>query len=210
MEGLNNRTLRVPVRFLVTMFSVMGIMVSLTACYKGGGSAPLPPIPPVYGLGCQNCGVLVAPVPLTTFQAQGPDGSVTLSNMQVVGQATGIQPNASGANYKWYQGPLAMQGTMTVAQAQVDYDPQTGQRASGCVVPPGVYNLQTRLVGQMDKGGVNIIIPSLITTVGAIELRIEAPSPMGLLEEGRRLWGNVYIVRVNGIPCSPHFFGKFN
>lgn len=207
MEGLNKKNLSFPARFFIQVFAALGIMTSLSACYKGGGSNV---VPPIYGLGCQNCGVLNSPVPLTIFEAQGTNGKVVLTNMQMFGQVTGIQPNASGASYKWYMGPIAMQGTMIVNEAQIDYDPHTNQVASSCIVPAGVYPLQTRLVGQLDTGGVNLLVPSLVTTIGAIELRIEAPSPMGFLEEGRRLWGNVHIVRVNGIPCSPHFFGEFN
>lgn len=205
MEGLNQKTLSFP-RYFIRVFSALGIVFSLSACNQGGGNA----VPPIYGLGCQNCGSLVAPVPLTTFQAQGTDGSVVLSNMQMYGQAAAIKANVSGANYKWYQGPIAVQGTMTVNKAQLDYNSQTGQRASACAIPAGVYTLQTRLVGQMDYQGVNLMIPNLITTVGGIELKIEAPSPMGLLEDGKRLWANVYIIRVNGVPCSQYFFGEFN
>lgn len=204
MEGLNQKILSIPTRLFVNVFSAMGLMLSLSGCYKGGSN----PMPPIYGFGCQNC--VAAPVPLTTFQAQGTDGSVVLSNMQLYGQVSSIQANASGANYKWYSGAIAMQGTMTVNKPQFDFDPQTGQRASACALPPGIYTLQTRLVGQMDTGGVNIVMPSLISTDGAVEIKIEAASPMGLLEEGRRLWANVSIVRVNGIICSQHFFGEFN
>lgn len=208
METLNNKKLSFPARFSKQVFAVLGMALLLSACEKDSGNVI---VPPIYGLGCQNCQMVIpAPVPLAVFEAKGTDGTVVLSNMQLYGQSGGIQPNASGNNYKWYRGAVAVQGTMTVSTPQYDYNPGTQVPASSCVLLPGVYNLQTRLVGQMEDGGVNIVIPSLITTAGNIELRIDAPSPMGLLEEGRRLWANVSIVSVNGITCSKNFFGEFN
>ncbi|MGZ3774423.1 MAG: hypothetical protein ACXVCY_11330 [Pseudobdellovibrionaceae bacterium] len=207
MGRLKKSILSFPKRFFLGTILIIGISVSLAACYNGSTNYPAP----LYGFGCQNCGAaLASPIPLAVFQSAGTDGSVVLSNMQMYGQATAIRPNASGSNYKWYQGPIAVQGTLTVSKTQFDIFPDTGQRASSCVVPAGVYTLQTKMVGQMDLQGVNVMLPDLITTVGGIELKIEAASPMGFISNGTRLWADVYIIRVNGVPCSANFFGEFN
>ncbi|MGZ3770573.1 MAG: hypothetical protein ACXVCP_13380 [Bdellovibrio sp.] len=207
MEILKNKKLSFPTRLYKHVVAVLGITLMLAACYNDSQNV----VPPIYGFGCQNCmGVMPSPVPLTYFQFKSTDGKILFTNMQMYVQAGGVQPNASGLNYKHYTGPVAVQGTMMLAEPKFDYNPQTGQIASGCVVPAGTYNLQTQMVGQMRDGGVDIVIPSIITTVGGIQLQIQALSPMGFTDEGQRLWTNVRILRVNGLVCSQYFYGEFN
>lgn len=206
METLNKKTLSFSARIFTQVFAALGIMLTLTACGKSGGNGTQV-VPPVYGNGCTNCGTIANPALLTTFSAQSADGNISLVNMQVYAQASGITPVASGNNYKGYSGPIATQGQMVVKAPQYDYVPYTNQLATACVIPAGTYSLQTVSVGQMGYDGQNVYFPSLITTAGAIELKVEAPSPMGFLNSGASLWAKVSVVRVNGVVCSASFYG---
>lgn len=208
MERLNKKTLSFPAKIFIQVFAALGMVLSLTACSKGGSNGGV--VGAVYGNGCQNCGgVIPSPLLLTTFKAQSFDGQVSLMNMQVYAQATGITAMASGNTYKGYQGPIAMQGQLVVTAPQYDYLPGTMTLATACALPAGTFTVQTSAVGQMDYDGVNVYMPSLITAGGGIELKVEAPSPMGFLDAGQTLWAKVSVVRVNGVLCSPEFFGTF-
>lgn len=208
METLNQKTLSFPAKIFTHAFAALGIVLILAACGKNDGGAVA--VPPVYGSGCGNCaGTIPTPALLTTFKAQSFDGNVALMNMQLYAQSTGITAVASGNNYKGYSGPIATQGQLVVRATQYDYVPGTSQMATACVLPAGTHIVQTQTVGQMGYGGVDIYFPSLIVAGGAIELKVEAPSPMGLLDGGQTLWANVKVVRVNGILCSANFHGDF-
>lgn len=217
MERLNKKTLSFPAKIYTKVFAALGMVLAVAGCGDKGGSASVPVVPPIYGSGCATCsGVMPQPVLLTTFQSEATDfygnAVVVLKNMQVIVQSTGIQQNASGNNYNWYSGPIAVSGQLDVRKQLVDYDLNTGAQLTSCVVPVGVYPIQTYSVGQMlnaSHNGTDISIPSLVSTVGNIELRVEAPSPMGFLENGTRLWATVSIVRVNGVTCSNQFHGEF-
>lgn len=209
METLNYKSLSFPAKTFAKALASLGIAMVMTACGKGGGGTSAP-VMPVYGNGCYNCaGSIPSPVVLTTFKSQSLDGAVSLVNMQVYAQGTSIVPNASGNNYKWYAGPIAAQGQLVVTTPQYDINPYTRQIASACVLPAGTFNLQTSTVGQMGQNGVDVYIPSLVTVGASIELKVEAPSPMGFLDGGQTLWAKVSVIRVNGIPCSPDFHGDF-
>lgn len=207
METLNNKTLSFPAKIFTQALAVLGMVLTLAACSKDGGNSGI--TVPVYGSGCQNCTAISSPVLLTTFKSQSYDGNVILQNMAVYAQSTGLTYVASGNTYKGYRGPIASQGQLIVKTPQYDYVPGTAQLATACVVPAGTYTLQAATVGEMDYDGVNVFLPSLITTAGAIELKVEAPSPMGFLDAGQTLWAKVSIVRVNGVLCSANFFGTF-
>lgn len=209
METLNHNFLSFPAKTFAKALALLGVTLAVTACGNGGGGSAAP-VPPVYGNGCYNCaGSIPSPVVLTTFKAQSFDGAVSLVNVQVYAQGTAIVPNASGNNYKWYAGPIAAQGQLVVTTPQYDISPYTGQRASACALPAGTFNLQTSSVGQMGQNGVDVYLSSLVTVGAGIELKVEAPSPMGFLDGGQTLWAKVSVVRVNGIPCSADFFGEF-
>ncbi|KHD89583.1 MAG: hypothetical protein OM95_02285 [Bdellovibrio sp. ArHS] len=199
MERLNKKTLSFPAMVFTRALATLGVVLTLAACGKdnGGGSAPI-----VVGInGCQNCGAITAPTVLTTFNSQAASGAFALTNMQVYAQAGLIQPNASGYNYKWYNGPIAIQGQLTVPTAFHD------TTNSGCVVPAGTYYLQTYSVGQLGNLGADVLVPSLMTTTGNIELKIESAGVAGggFVDEGRKLYAKVSIVRANGYVCSALF-----
>ncbi|WP_415063866.1 hypothetical protein [Bdellovibrio sp.] len=203
METLNNKTLSFPAKYFTRAFAALGIVLSLVACNKDGGGSGVTTA--VYGNGCSNCGAISSPVLLTTFQMQSGSGNVVFSNMQMYGQSTGIVANASGNIYRNYQGPIAIQGQMTVTQAQQDW-------GSGCIIQPGTYTVQTYSVGQMGMAGGDVLVPVMIA--GGIEMRIDGPLNTmagGVLEQnGQRLYARVSIVKVNGYVCSSTFFGDFN
>nr|WP_295904741.1 hypothetical protein [uncultured Bdellovibrio sp.] len=208
MERLNYKTLSFPAKYILRAFAALGMVLALAACNNGGGGGGAV-VPPIYGSGCTNCaGSIPTPVVLTTFQMQSANGNITFSNMQLVGQSTRITSNASGNNYRNYEGPIAMQGQMVVARQEIDpYNPS-------CVIQPGTYALQTYSVGQMGFAGGDIVVPTLLTTTGSIEMRVDSPDPMmagGLLtSSGQRLYAKVTVLRVNGYNCSQTFYGIFN
>lgn len=205
METLNKKTLSFPAKIFTQVFAALGIILTLTACGKSDGGGT--PVVPVYGSGCTNCGTISSPVLLTTFQMQNPNGNMIFSNMQMHAQSTAIVPNASGNAFRNYSGPIAVQGQLTVSQVLKDW-------SGGCIIQPGIYNVHTYSVGQMGAAGGDVIIPSLTTNVGAIELRIDGPLNTmsgGLLTEGGlRLYARVSIVKVNGYVCSADFNDTFN
>lgn len=207
MEGLNNKTLSFPAKMITRAFAALGIVLALAACGKGGDGGTNTNV----GLNCLNqaCGSITAPVVLTTFQSQSSmsNPEIMLQNMQIVVSANLIQQNASGNNYRWYQGPIAIQGQMVVAQQIVDVDPGTRVQLTQCVLPAGTYNLQTLTTGTMGMSGGDVNVPAMLSNVGNIEVRIEN----GLLtDNGQRLYGKVSVVRVNGYTCSSNFYGSFN
>ncbi len=70
----------------------------------------------------------------------------------------------------------------------------------------GSYNVQTASQGQMGGYGADINVPLMIAsgTGGTIEMAIEG----GILSNySQVLSGNVRVLRVNGLQCSPGFFG---
>lgn len=209
MEGLNNKTLSFPAKYFARAFAALGMVLALAACNDGGGGGGTVVVPPIYGSGCTNCaGSIPTPVVLTTFQMQSGNANITFSNMQLIGQSTRITPNASGNNYRNYEGPIAVQGQMVVARQEIDpYYPS-------CVIQPGTYNLQTYSVGQMGYAGGDIIVPTLLSATGSIEMRIDSPDPIMagalLTQQGQRLYAKVTVLRVNGYSCSQSFFGIFN
>lgn len=211
METLKNKKLSFPAKVFTRVFAALGLLLTLAACgNKGGGNNNVAVAPPVYGNGCQNCGVAMpSPVLLTTFNTKSLDGNVSLMNMQMFAQSTGVNTMASGNNYKGYSGPVAMQGTLVVNATQYDYVPYTTTPATACALPAGTYTLQTVHVGQIGYCGVDLVMPKLISTVGGIELKIEAASPMGFLDGGQSLWATITVERVNGIVCSQYFKGDF-
>lgn len=209
METLNKKTLSFPAKIFTQVVAALGIILTLTACGKSDGGNNTTVVAPIYGSGCNNCSAISSPTLLTTFQSQSADGNMSLVNMRVYAQSSGIKAVPSGNNYKSYSGPAAIQGQLVVRVAQYDYVPHTSQAASNCVIPAGTYNVQTSAVGQLGYDGVDVYFPSLFTTVGGIELKIEAPSPMGFLNSGQSLWAKVSVVRVNGIVCSASFYGDF-
>lgn len=210
METLNKKNLSFPAKVFTQVFATLGLILTLAACgNKGGGNNNVPVVPPIYGGGCQNCAASIpSPVLLTQFNTASADGNVSLVNMQMYAQSTGVTSMVSGNNYKGYSGPVAMQGTLVVKAPQYDYVPYTTTPASACVLPAGTYTLQTIQVGQMGLEGVNLFMPKIISTLGGIELKIEAASPMGFLTS-QSLWATVTVERVNGISCSQHFKGDF-
>lgn len=207
MERLNKKALSFPARVFTRVFAVLGMVLALAACgNKDGGGGTV--VPPIYGNGCTNCaGSIPTPTLLTTFASQSANANIVFSNMQMFGESSRIMPNASGNLYRNYVGPIAVQGQMTVAAAAVDpYNP-------ACTIQPGVYSLQTYSVGQMGYAGGGIVIPTLLSTTGAIEIRIDSPSTTmdgALLEgNGTRLYAKVTVLRVNGYNCSSTFFDIF-
>jgi hypothetical protein len=215
MEGLNKKTLSFPAlrftSFLATLATILATTVLVACGNDGGGAAPPPPVV-VNPNGCVTCNGITSPVVLTTFQAQAADGSMALTNMQLFVQSTNVVPNASGNNYNWYQGPIALQGNLEVRQTVLDVMPGTGMPLTSCAIPAGTYYVQSNGPGQMGYMGTDIMVPSLITTSGAIELSIEAPAQggYGLTNQGRGFYGVVGVRRVNGVQCSPQFFGVFS
>lgn len=207
MERLNKNSLSFPARFFTQAFAALGLVVALVGCKgnDGGGYAPAP----IYGNGCQNCTSISSPVLLTTFNSKSSDGKVALMNMQVYAQSTNITPMASGNNYKGYRGPIAAQGQLVVTEARTDVDPVTGRALTACVLPAGTFPIQTYTVGSMEYDGLNVTFPALLTTVNAIEVSVESPSPMGFLDGGQTLWAKVAVTRINGVRCSENFFGIF-
>ncbi len=210
METLKNKKLSFPAKVFTRVFAALGLILTLAACgNKDGGNNTVAVAPPVYGNGCQNCGVAIpSPVLLATFQMQNPNGNVVFSNMQMYAQSSSIVASASGNAFRNYQGPIAVHGQMTVTQVIKDL-------SGGCIIQPGTYNLQTSSVGQMGAAGGDVIIPSLITTGGLIDIRIDSPLNTmsgGLLVDngGLRLYARVSIVRVNGYVCSSDFNDTFN
>ncbi|WP_374073502.1 hypothetical protein [Bdellovibrio bacteriovorus] len=209
MEGLNNKTLSFPAKYFTRAFAALGMVLALAACNDGGGGGGTVVVPPIYGSGCTNCaGSIPTPVVLTTFQMQSANANITFSNMQMIGQSTRIIPNASGNNYRNYEGPIAVQGQMVVAKPEIDpYNPS-------CVIQPGTYTLQTYSVGQMGYAGGDIVVPTLLSATSSIEMRIDSPEPTMagalLTEQGQRLYAKVTVLRVNGYTCSQSFFGIFN
>ncbi|WII71642.1 hypothetical protein QJS83_14330 [Bdellovibrio sp. 22V] len=208
METLKKKNLSFPAKTFTRVLAALGIMLALAACQKDSGGSP------VIGVGINNCancvGVIPQPVVLTTYQSKSTDGNVVFQNMQILVQSTGIQPNATGNTWKYYRGPIYVQGTMVVTTPQYDYYPGTNYPITGCVIPAGTYQVQSTTVGQMDYDGVNIVLPSLVTVGGGITMSVEAPYPMGLVESGSRLYAAVKVTSVNGIACSSNFFGTFN
>nr|BFD59908.1 hypothetical protein CKG001_20150 [Bdellovibrio sp. CKG001]BFD63315.1 hypothetical protein BdHM001_19960 [Bdellovibrio sp. HM001]BFD67171.1 hypothetical protein HAGR004_21930 [Bdellovibrio sp. HAGR004] len=217
MERLNKKTLSFPAMSFTRAFAALGMVLALAACGKGGGGGGTNAN---VGWNClqQSCGSINQPVVLTTFTSQAADSSIVLQNMQMVAQSGLISNTSTGSPYKWYSGPIAVQGQMVVSRAIYDYQPYSQTLASNCTIAAGTYSLQTRTVGYMGSqgqvggysDGQNILVPDLITTNGSIVMRIEAPSPMGLISGGSRLWGVVRIVSVNGVTCSNNFYGEFN
>lgn len=208
MEGLNKKTLSFPAKYFARTIAALGILLALTACKDSGGGGGTV-VPPIYGNGCNNCaGSIPTPVILTTFQMQSANANITFSGMQMFGQSTRIIPNASGNNFRNYEGPIAVQGQMIVTRAEVD------PGNPSCVIQPGSYALQTYSVGSMGMAGGDVVIPTLLSTTGAIEMRVDSPDPMmagGLLtQQGQRLYAKVTVLRVNGYNCSQTFFGIFN
>jgi hypothetical protein len=206
MERLNKKTLSFP-RKLIKTLAIFSMALTLSSCSKSDSSGNL--VTP-YGDNCANCaGSIPNPALMLTFRTTSLDGNISLENMQVFAQATNIGFLPSGNHYKSYSGPIAMRGTLVVKMAQYDYVPGTQQIATACVLPAGTYSVQTVAVGQIGYDGVDVLLPSLAVTGGGIELRIEAPSPMGFLDGGTSLWAKVSVVRANGVLCSPDFFGDF-
>lgn len=210
MEQLNKKTLSFPAKYFTRAFAALGMIMVLAACGKDGGGGTTTNV----GWNClqQTCGTITAPTVLTTFNSSAADGSLSLQNMQLIGQSNLVTNTTTGSIYKWYQGPVAAQGTLVVSKPIYDYVPYTSQLASNCVVPAGSYPVQTRIMGQMEFQGVNIVLPELITTTGNVVLRVEAPGSegMGLYSSGQKLWAVVRVVSANGIACSQHLFGTFN
>lgn len=206
MERLNKKTLSFPRKVMMSL-AALSMATIMSACAKSDSSGNL--VTP-YGDSCSNCaGSIPTPALLTTFRTTSLDGNISLENMQVFAQATGIGFLPSGNHYKSYAGPIAMRGTMVVKMAQYDYVPGTQQIATACVLPAGTYSVQTSAVGQIGYEGVDVLVPSLTVAGGAIEMRLEAPSPMGFLDGGTSLWTKVSVVRANGVACSSSFFGDF-
>lgn len=215
MEQLNKKTLSFPAKYFTRAFAALGMALALVACGKdGGGSGVNTNINTNIGWNClqQTCGTMTAPTVLTSFTSTAADGSLSLQNMQLIGQSNLVTNTSTGSIYKWYQGPVAAQGTLVVNKPIHDYVPYTGQLASNCVIPPGSYPIQTRTLGTMEFQGVNILLPELITTTGSVVLRVEAPAQegMGLYSSGQKLLAIIRVVSANGIACSQHLFGTFN
>lgn len=212
MERLNNNSLRFPAKLFTFAFASLGLMLTLASCgNKGGNDYVAPVVPPIYGNGCTNCQGITAPFTLATFTSQSSTGYFSLQNMVVTGQTNGTVPSASGSMYKGYVGPVAAQGQLVVAQTITEYSPGFTQGSTACTVPAGTYTVQSQTVGQMNdiwKNGGDIILPSLYTTSGGIEISIEAPSSEGLgfLNNGQNLNAKVSIVRVNEVTCSQYFY----
>lgn len=212
MERLKVNSLSFPALHFARIAATLATVIALVACGNdggGGGGAPVTPIPPS---GCYSCNGITSPAVLTTFTTQSADGMMILRDMQLFVQSTQVMPNASGNNWNWYQGPIALQGTMEVRQPMMDVMPGTGMPLSQCMIPPGTYFMQSNGAGQMGMMGSDLRVQSLISTSASIELSIEAPSQMGmgLTNQGRGLYGVVSVRRVNGIQCSPQFFGTFS
>lgn len=218
MERLNQGPLSFSAWFTTHFFKVLGFASSLTvliACNNNNSRANYVPPPVINGAACPACTMPVNPAPLTIFESQSVDGNIVLTNMQLMIPAGGVvAPNATGNNYKWYQGPIVVQGTLVVKQAQADIHTGTKQPITGCVLPAGTYSLQTQIPGQLDYQAEVFSVPSLIANGGIIELKISVPYSEGIIglyeADKTRLNAVVSVVRANGIACSPQFFGTFN
>lgn len=209
MEGLKNKRLSFPAKnFFIRAIAALGVTMALVACNSGGGGGS--GVTVGVGInGCQNCGTITSPVVLATYQSQSPSANLVFSNMNIIAQATGIVPNASGNNYRNYQGPIAIQGTLDIKATEYD-------RYSACVVPAGRYAVSTYTVGQMGMAGGDIVVPLLMATNGSYTVEMQIDGPLntmagGLLTDGgQRLYARVAVVKVNGQVCSSDFYGIFN
>lgn len=209
MERLNKKTLSFPA--ITRAIAMLGFIFAVAACGdKGGSNAP----PPIYPNGCMpTCANINQPLTLTTFQAGTPDGTMVLTSIQLIGNASNVQQNGSGSLYNWYAGPIVMQGTMTISRSMQD---SGWQGSSQCFLSAGTYNIQTTTPGQMNLYGGDIVMSSMIATgpSGTLELRVEAPlntmTGGQLNSNGQRLYANIRVARVNGITCSQGFFGTVN
>ncbi|NUN05549.1 MAG: hypothetical protein HUU57_07290 [Bdellovibrio sp.] len=193
MERLNKNSLRFPAKLFTFAFASLGLMLTLASCgNKGGNDYVAPVVPPIYGNGCTNCaGSFPSPVVLTTFEMQSGDGNIKFTGMQMTAESTKISPNYSGNNYRNYSGPIAIQGTMTVASQETDY-------TTGCVLQPGSYAVNTYSVGQMGFAGGDIVIPTVVTADGLTEMRVDE----GVLTSATRLYAYVTFTRLNGVACA--------
>jgi hypothetical protein len=201
METLKTKNLSFPAKQFFKTLATLGLLLSLTACPGGGnsGAIPVTPLDP-YGGNCGTCVTAIAnPLTITVFQATNGDGNVELTNMQMVGDQAYLIPNASGNNFRNYQGPIVLQGQLVVRSPIQDL-------MSGCALPAGTYMVQTYEVGSMGYAGGDITVPRLMTTSGSVELVIAG----GILTNyGARMTANIAITRVGGAQCSPGFFEMF-
>lgn len=212
MERLNVDILSFPALHFARIAATLATVLALVACGNDGGGGSAPVVPPVSPNGCVTCNGITSPVVLTSFQTQSADGAMVFKDMQVFVESTQVAPNASGNNYNWYQGPIAIQGTLEVRQPVTDVVLGTGMPLSQCTIAPGTYYVQSNGPGQMGFMGSDMMIQSLVSTSGAIELSLEAPSQqgMGLTNQGQGFYGMIGVRSVNGVACSSQFYGVFS
>ena len=202
METLKENILSFPAKTFLRTLAAVSLVMGLTACPGGGGGGGAPPAPvPIdpYGGNCGSCASqIVNPVTLGIVQMTSSMGGVTFTNMEVVGDARYVIPNASGNNYNHYQGPIAMRGQMVVNSNQQD-------SWSPCQLPMGTYDVQTYEVGTMSNYPMNLVsIPRLMTTSGAIEIVLQ-----GYFINANSFYSSIGFMRVNGNTCSQNFWDTF-
>lgn len=204
METLNKKTLSLPSKVFTQFVTAMIIIVGLSACGNKDGSTAVVP-PAIVGIeGCSNCGAIISPVAITTFNSESlymAQWPVQMVNMTVYGSGTTYVPGTS-STYNLYTGNVSVQGTLVVQQQIVSNN-------GACIVPPASYAVQTYSMGSISLGN-NFLVPDLIA--GPMRLRMIGASYLGggsmlVNESGAIRWkGTLEIVSVNGISCAGGLF----
>lgn len=200
MEKLNMKTLSFPAKRLTQALAMLGTVLVLAACGDkgGGGGGGTVVVPPS---GCITCGGITSPIILTTIESGNFDDSVVFRDVQVFGESSLIYPNGPyGVIWKDYVGPVAIQGTLDVRGTFTD-------SSAACVVPAGIYTVQSNSAGQiLARLGSGFSVPSVVTVAGpvSLELSIQSPGGYGLYSLSGRVRANSYVsvIRANGVQCA--------
>lgn len=190
----------------------------LISCQKKDSSntnyvAPLPTSPAATAGVCAGCNF--PQMQMGELMSEGTSSFPVRIVWRLVGDQQRIQQTAAymGTSVKNYSGPIAVTGEMNVlSQINIGNPYYTTYANNGCVIPPGVYQINTLQVGNATSG--SFTIPQFEAVMGATRVifalgnaTIVDPNADGILDRTNdHLYGQLVPVAItNGaaqISCN--------